>query len=201
MKRQREQCSPSPPRDMRRRQPPGNQEREEQVPPSVGESSNRNSRSPTHTDDAAMTTDDENLSTHHTNYYSSLINQGEGAAATAQDHTEAAEQAQTFIQAYSGTDSEDDSTFGDAGSSVNISMSSSVMNYKFENGRRYHSFREGRYAFPNDDREQEREDLKHATVMNLCNHRHHFAPLDEGIQNVLDIGTGTGIWAIESTTS
>jgi len=137
-----------------------------------------------------MTTDDENLSTHHTNYYS--------IPATVQDHIEAAEQAQTYIQAISGTDSEDDSTFGDSGSTANTSITSSVMNYKFENGRRYHSFREGRYAFPNDDREQEREDLKHATVMNLCNHRHHFAPLSEGIQNVLDIGTGTGIWAIES---
>jgi len=184
---------------MRRRRGPGDEEREEQVPQSVGESNNRSSRSPTHTDEAAMTTDDENLSTHHTNYYSSLVNHGDTIGATVLEHIEAVEQAQTYIQAYSGTDTEDDSTFGDAGSSVNTSITSSVMNYKFENGRRYHSFREGRYAFPNDDREQEREDLKHATIMNLCNHRHHFAPLDEGIQNVLDIGTGTGIWAIEST--
>jgi hypothetical protein len=68
----------------------------------------------------------------------------------------------------------------------------------YENGRRFHSFREGRYAFPNDEPEQEREDMKHAMVKLLCHQKLHFAPLDPGIQHVLDIGTGTGMWAIES---
>ena len=67
----------------------------------------------------------------------------------------------------------------------------------FENNRRYHKFQEGRYSFPNDDLEQEREDMKHAMVVNLCNGRLHFAPL-ENPQNILDVGTGTGIWPIDS---
>jgi hypothetical protein len=35
----------------------------------------------------------------------------------------------------------------------------------FENGRRYHRFREGAYNFPNDESEQEREDMKHAMML------------------------------------
>lgn len=81
--------------------------------------------------------------------------------------------------------------------SSTTSLSTAARNYAWENGRRYHRFREGTYNFPNDDREQEREDMKHAMVVNLCQ-RLHFAPLGDGTQEVLDIGTGTGIWCIES---
>jgi hypothetical protein len=76
-----------------------------------------------------------------------------------------------------------------------------VHNYRFENGRRYHIFREGAYNFPNDETEQDREDLKHAMVLNLCGGRLHFANIGENPQNILDMGTGTGIWAIESESS
>lgn len=40
--------------------------------------------------------------------------------------------------------------------------------------------------------------MKHAMVVNLCGGRLHFAPIGENPQNILDMGTGTGIWAIES---
>jgi hypothetical protein len=82
--------------------------------------------------------------------------------------------------------------------SPSTSISSSVRNYMFENGRRYHRFREGAYNFPNDETEQAREDMKHAMVVNLCGGRLHFAPIGDNPQNILDMGTGTGIWAIES---
>jgi hypothetical protein len=85
----------------------------------------------------------------------------------------------------------------DAHTSASTSMASSVRDYAFENGRRYHKFREGRYNFPNDDVEQEREDMKHAMVKMLCQQL-HFAPIGSHPQEILDIGTGTGIWAIES---
>lgn len=85
----------------------------------------------------------------------------------------------------------------DRASFASTSLSSSARDYLFENGRRYHRFREGRYNFPNDEAEQDREDMKHACVKMLCQQL-YFAPLDErNVQNVLDIGTGTGIWAIE----
>lgn len=83
-------------------------------------------------------------------------------------------------------------------SSGSTSAESSVRDYMFENGRRYHRFREGAYNFPNDDVEQEREDMKHAMVKLLCGQKLFFAPIGDNPQQILDIGTGTGIWVIES---
>ncbi|KAF5665745.1 methyltransferase [Fusarium heterosporum] len=95
-------------------------------------------------------------------------------------------------------DAASDAGYGsDSMSSASTSIGSSVRDYMFENGRRYHSFRAGAYNFPNDDVEQEREDMKHAMVKLLSGQKLHFAPLGDNTQNVLDIGTGTGIWAIE----
>lgn len=95
--------------------------------------------------------------------------------------------------------STDDAGYGsDNMSSASTSIGSSVRDYMFENGRRYHSFRAGAYNFPNDDVEQEREDMKHAMVRLLSGQKLHFAPLGDNPQDILDIGTGTGIWAIES---
>jgi hypothetical protein len=114
------------------------------------------------------------------------------------------ENAQAAIQAGDGNIQVDSEALSsDAGyesdslSSGSTSLSSSVREYAFENGRRYHKFREGRYNFPNDDVEQEREDMKHSMIAMLCQ-RLHFAPIGEYPQEILDIGTGTGSWAIES---
>ncbi|KAL6854020.1 S-adenosyl-L-methionine-dependent methyltransferase [Trichoderma novae-zelandiae] len=86
----------------------------------------------------------------------------------------------------------------DSVSSASTSAMSSVRDYMYENGRRYHRFREGSYNFPNDDVEQEREDMKHAMVKLLCSQKLHFAPIGDNPQEILDIGTGTGIWTIET---
>lgn len=82
-------------------------------------------------------------------------------------------------------------------SSYTASLLSDVKNYTYENGRRYHSYREGHYVLPNDDQEQDRQDLLHH-VRNLALSGALFrAPLSPNVQRVLDIGTGTGIWAID----
>lgn len=117
---------------------------------------------------------------------------------------EALDQAQNNIIAesfhYQGynDDVSDGGYESDGNSSASTSAESSVRDYLYENGRRYHSFREGTYNFPNDDVEQEREDMKHAMVKLLCSQKLHFSPLNDHPQQILDIGTGTGIWAIES---
>lgn len=119
---------------------------------------------------------------------------------------EALEEAEESIIAdiAESTDGGADDTSSDAGydsdsaSSASTSAMSSVRDYMFENGRRYHRFREGSYNFPNEDIEQEREDMKHAMVKLLCNQKLHFAPIGDNPQEILDIGTGTGIWTIES---
>ncbi|KAE8353477.1 S-adenosyl-L-methionine-dependent methyltransferase [Aspergillus coremiiformis] len=77
------------------------------------------------------------------------------------------------------------------------SLNSSILNYKYENGRRYHAFREGTYLVPNDEEEQDRMDLAHHIYRLLLGGDLYLAPIKEDVQRVLDLGTGTGIWAID----
>ncbi|KAI0010898.1 S-adenosyl-L-methionine-dependent methyltransferase [Xylariaceae sp. FL0662B] len=112
------------------------------------------------------------------------------------------EDAEALAQVGAGMIVPDNESVTDAGyesdtaTTASTTASSTVWKFSFENGRRYHKFREGRYNFPNDDIEQEREDMKHAMVKLLCR-RLHFAPIGSNPQEILDVGTGTGIWAIE----
>jgi hypothetical protein len=110
------------------------------------------------------------------------------------------EEDEDAIEAGDIDDDEDAGYYTDTASSVSTSLSSSVRDYAFENGRRYHKFREGAYQFPNDEPEQAREDMKHAMLVNVCDGRLHYAPLGNS-QQILDIGTGTGIWCIDSKSS
>ncbi|KAI6765517.1 hypothetical protein HG530_006587 [Fusarium avenaceum] len=50
---------------------------------------------------------------------------------------------------------------------------------------------------PNDDRQQEAEDLMHEVYKIVMNDQLYEAPIGENPQRVLDLGCGTGIWAIE----
>ena len=58
-------------------------------------------------------------------------------------------------------------------------------------------YRHGRYPIPNDEAEQNREDMLHAMMLEVTNGKLFFAPITEHPQKILDLGTGTGIWAIE----
>lgn len=70
------------------------------------------------------------------------------------------------------------------------------MSYRYENGRRYHAYRDGKYLLPNDETEQDRLDLNHH-IFRLCLGGGLFrAPVKEFLR-VLDYGTGTGIWAMD----
>lgn len=93
-----------------------------------------------------------------------------------------------------------DSTFGDGGSSsggsTTESIRSEITRYQFENGRRYHAYKAGRYLFPNDDTEQERLDIEHHN-QKLQIDGLHLSPIGETPQEILDVGTGTGIWVID----
>ncbi|KKY15468.1 putative tam domain methyltransferase [Diplodia seriata] len=92
--------------------------------------------------------------------------------------------------------SDADSTFSDQ-SSTSTSVTSSVLNYKYENGRRYHAFREGTYFAPNDDKEQDRMDLFHHISALILGGKLYRAPITATPKKVLDFGTGTGIWAMD----
>jgi hypothetical protein len=77
-------------------------------------------------------------------------------------------------------------------STGSTSVSSSVYAHTIENGRRYQHFKNGRYPIPNDDEELNREDMKHAMLMELCDGELFYAPIGEKPDKILDIGTGTG---------
>ncbi|KAF2642299.1 S-adenosyl-L-methionine-dependent methyltransferase [Massarina eburnea CBS 473.64] len=95
-------------------------------------------------------------------------------------------------------DSDDrDSAIGDNQSSYTVSATSSVYKFKYENGRRYHAYSEGKYPIPNDEVEADRLDLQHQAFRLTLDGRLYSAPIPKDVQNVLDVGCGTGIWTIE----
>jgi len=80
------------------------------------------------------------------------------------------------------------------------SLSSSIFAFTYENGRRYASDRKGDYHLPNDETEQERLDILHHLWGLLLDGELHSAPITKDWLKrgrVLDLGTGTGIWAID----
>ncbi|KAH0611894.1 uncharacterized protein H6S33_009946 [Morchella sextelata] len=76
------------------------------------------------------------------------------------------------------------------------SLSSSIFEYRYENGRRYHAYKDGNYILPNDEKEQNRLDIIHHIYLLMLKDELHLAPL-ENPQRILDLGTGTGIWAMD----
>ncbi|KAK1718293.1 S-adenosyl-L-methionine-dependent methyltransferase [Colletotrichum lupini] len=64
--------------------------------------------------------------------------------------------------------------------------------HSYENGRRYHSFRDGRNPIPNDDIERKnREETKHAIVMELTDGKLFHASRGDSPSKIIDSGTGT----------
>ncbi|KAF9769135.1 hypothetical protein IL306_013497 [Fusarium sp. DS 682] len=98
-------------------------------------------------------------------------------------------------------DTDADSALGDDAGSDTTSLRSSVLRYREENGRTYHAYKDGAYALPNDEIENERldipADLQHDLFLLTFDERLHVAPLPETLNRAFDAGCGTGIWAIE----
>lgn len=65
-----------------------------------------------------------------------------------------------------------------------------------ESGRTYANHETGRYFLPNDPAEQDRLDLQHQLCKVFLDGQLYRAPIGSP-KNVLDIATGTGIWAIQ----
>ncbi|KAM0326326.1 hypothetical protein ACHAQA_006926 [Verticillium albo-atrum] len=88
------------------------------------------------------------------------------------------------------------SNLGDEVSNASTSLRSSVLNYEFRHGRRYHAYQSGNYNFPNDQQEQDRLDMVHHVFYRLVNDNLFLTPIDPTGMRILDIGTGTGVWPI-----
>ncbi|KAI5805350.1 S-adenosyl-L-methionine-dependent methyltransferase [Peziza echinospora] len=77
-----------------------------------------------------------------------------------------------------------------------FTLSSSIVNYQYENGRRYHAYRQGAYFFPNDEQQNNQLEIFHHVYSLMLDGELYCAPIGNSPKTILDIGTGTGIWAI-----
>lgn len=114
-------------------------------------------------------------------------------------------------------ENQDDATYDSTGFSTDTdSLSSSINEYIFENGmaasypqgsantneasfkgRRYHAYYGAdKNLHPTDEQEQDRLDIHHEIFLQLLSGDLNKAPVVKP-QRVLDIGTGTGLWAID----
>jgi cyclopropane fatty-acyl-phospholipid synthase-like methyltransferase len=88
-----------------------------------------------------------------------------------------------------------DSTFSETLTDT-TSLRSSIYAYEVDNGRTYHSFHAGKYHMPNDEGERDRMDLHYHALRLSIEDKIFHAPLGHPTA-VLDVGTGTGIWAMD----
>jgi SAM-dependent methyltransferase len=98
-------------------------------------------------------------------------------------------------------DYDNDSALGDDTNTIisTTSISSSILKYREENGRTYHAYKDGKYVYPNDEPEMDRLDLQHHLFSLTFDGKLFTCPVAQKrqIHQVLDAGTGTGIWAID----
>ncbi|KAK1762289.1 S-adenosyl-L-methionine-dependent methyltransferase [Phialemonium atrogriseum] len=95
-------------------------------------------------------------------------------------------------------DDDADSALGDDAASSTASVSSSILQYRTINGRTYHSDRgTNQYWGSNDVPQNETLDIQHHVFTLAQDGKLHFAPLPDEMEKAVDIGTGTGIWAID----
>ncbi|KAK5661110.1 hypothetical protein OQA88_11000 [Cercophora sp. LCS_1] len=85
------------------------------------------------------------------------------------------------------------------------SLSSTILEYRRIHGRTYHNYsgtsaQQPEYWAPNDDNANEQLDINHHLLTLSLDGKLFLAPLGKhkgAVQNVLDVGTGTGIWAMD----
>ncbi|KAL1995257.1 hypothetical protein VTN49DRAFT_1444 [Thermomyces lanuginosus] len=94
------------------------------------------------------------------------------------------------------TSYESDAAYDDAQSWYSASLTSSALDFRHENGRRYHSYHDGTYLLPNDETENDRMDMLHELCLIVLHRNLYLAPI-KNPRRALDLATGTGIWAID----
>ena len=101
-----------------------------------------------------------------------------------------------FVPQDNDGDSVHDSAVGlDDDDSSTASPRSSVYNFPIHHGREYNAFRPDTYFAPSDEDEQVRMDVQHGATMRATGYKLFHAPIHP--EKILDLGTGTGIWAVE----
>ncbi|CAJ0555423.1 Ff.00g054880.m01.CDS01 [Fusarium sp. VM40] len=96
-------------------------------------------------------------------------------------------------------DKDTDSSLGNDDESSTASISSSILHYRTIQGRSYHSEQgNAQYWGSNDEAQSELMDINHHVLTLGIGGKLYLAPIEpEDLKLVVDIGTGTGIWAID----
>ncbi|KAG9235787.1 S-adenosyl-L-methionine-dependent methyltransferase [Amylocarpus encephaloides] len=102
------------------------------------------------------------------------------------------------IEAESADSFDGDSAYaGSSGGSLTETLASEIARGVEENGRTYAAYGKEEYGLPIDEEELDRIDMSHAKYVMLMEKKLFLAPITEQPQKILDLGTGTGIWAID----
>jgi SAM-dependent methyltransferase len=96
-----------------------------------------------------------------------------------------------------GDDDDADSAIASSIESSTASLSESIFAYRRFNGRTYQSTTTTEYWAPNDEQQNQGLDLTHHALLKLLDNKLYLAPLKDNLDRVLDLGTGTGIWAMD----
>ena len=80
--------------------------------------------------------------------------------------------------------------------SCTTSVDWAVHQWSREDGRDYPTYGRHEYGLPVDEREQDRMDIQHEKYFWMLDGELFLAPIGDDPQNILDLGTGTGRWAI-----
>ncbi|KAI5925680.1 S-adenosyl-L-methionine-dependent methyltransferase [Camillea tinctor] len=96
-------------------------------------------------------------------------------------------------------DDDVDSAYGEDAASSTASLSASILEYRTVHGRTFHSERGNAQSWnPNDAQHDESMDILHHVSTLMQDGKIHMAEIDDKkVQKVLDVGCGTGIWAID----
>ncbi|OBT54030.1 hypothetical protein VE04_03550 [Pseudogymnoascus sp. 24MN13] len=86
-----------------------------------------------------------------------------------------------------------DSLYGDSTTSI----TSSILRGVDEHGRTYAAYGKSGYGMPIDGDELDRIDMKHRMYSMLLDEKLFLSPIGASPHRVLDLGTGSGIWAID----
>ncbi len=113
--------------------------------------------------------------------------------------TEQLEADPQVVQTNDEDDHDDADSAVDSGSiaSSTDSLSESIFDYRRLHGRPYQKSQTTEYWAPVDDAQNEGLDILHHVLLMVLEDRLFLAPIGDNPGDVLDIGTGTGIWAID----
>ncbi|KAI1770814.1 S-adenosyl-L-methionine-dependent methyltransferase [Hypoxylon cercidicola] len=97
---------------------------------------------------------------------------------------------------FDGSDA--DSALGDDLASSTNSITSSIYEYRTIKGRTYHSEKhDSKYFTPNDEQQMQSQDITHHYLTIMLDDKLFLPPVKDDVEKILDVGTGTGIWAID----